>query len=83
MFGHTHRAGMLPGDDPAEWRAGATRLHNTGSWVYEPHFIGGRGPTTPHWPGGAIEVAASGDPILHRLLADVAEADLRPARARA
>ena len=83
VFGHTHRAGMLPGDDPAEWRAGATQLHNTGSWVYEPHFIGGRGPTAPHWPGSAVEVGASGPPVLHRLLAGVSEADLRPARARA
>ena len=77
------RAGMLPDDDPVEWRMGETRLHNTGSWVYEPHFIGGRGAQAPHWPGCAIEVGADGDPALHRLLTDVPEAELRPARARA
>lgn len=38
VFGHTHRAGPLAGDDPAAWRtAGGTRLWNTGSWVEEEH----------------------------------------------
>jgi UDP-2,3-diacylglucosamine pyrophosphatase LpxH len=82
VFGHTHRPGMLPGDDAAEWRAGETRLHNTGSWVYEPHFIGGRGPRAPHWPGSAVALGEHGEPELRQLLADVPEAELRPARAR-
>ncbi len=36
IFGHTHRAGPLPGDDRSEWG----RLLNVGSWVYESRFIG-------------------------------------------
>ncbi len=78
IFGHTHRTGMLAGDDPAEWRAGSTQLHNTGSWVNDPHFIAGGGPAAPHWPGGAIELAPEGPPVLHRLLSGVAERDLSP-----
>lgn len=82
LFGHTHRTGLLGGDDPAEWRAGRTQLHNTGSWVYERRFIAGGGPSAPHWPGGAVEIGDTGPPVLHRLLADVPEAELSPGRAR-
>jgi predicted phosphodiesterase len=81
LFGHTHRTGTLAGDDPAEWRAGATQLHNTGSWVFERHFIGGGGPDAPHWPGGAIEIGGDGPPVLRRLLAGVPAAELSPVRA--
>jgi len=80
IFGHTHRTGMLGGDDPAEWRAGPTQLHNTGSWVHEARFIAGGGPQAPHWPGGAIEVADDAPPVLRRLLADVPESALSPRR---
>lgn len=76
LFGHTHRTGPLPADDPAEWCAGATRLHNAGSWVYEPRFIAGGGPEAPHWPGGAIEVGPDGPPALHRLLGGLSSRDL-------
>jgi hypothetical protein len=71
---------MLPGDDPAEWRRGDTRLHNAGSWVHERRFIAGGGPRAPHWPGGAIELADGEPPVLRRLLADVPEAELSPRR---
>jgi hypothetical protein len=81
VFGHTHRTGRLPGDDPAEWRAGPTQLHNAGSWVHEPRFIAGGGPDAPHWPGGAIAIDDNdGPPVLRRLLADVPEAELSPRR---
>ncbi len=41
IFGHTHRAGPLPGDDRSEWTAGGgTSLINTGSWIHEPAFLG-------------------------------------------
>jgi hypothetical protein len=84
LFGHTHRTGPLPGDDPAEWRAGAAQLHNTGSWVHEARFIAGGGPGAPHWPGGAVEVGDDGaPPRLRRLLADVAEGELSPRPRRA
>ncbi len=41
IFGHTHRAGPLPGDDRSEWVAatGAAML-NTGCWVYERGLLG-------------------------------------------
>src|SRR4051812_21975044 len=82
VFGHTHRTGPLPGDDLAEWTSGATRLHNAGSWVYARGFIGRDGPAGPYWPGGAVEVADDGPPVVRRLLGAVAAADLRaPARA--
>jgi len=80
IFGHTHRTGMLPGDDPAEWRAGPTQLHNAGSWVHEARFIAGGGPEAPHWPGGAIEIAGDGPPALRRLLSDLPESALSPRR---
>jgi len=81
VFGHTHRAGMLPGDDPREWRTpSATQLHNAGGWVYERLFTG-RGPQgeSPYWPGGAIALDDDGPPRLERLLGDVPERVLRPA----
>ena len=53
IFGHTHRAGPLPGDDPSEWG----RLLNTGSWVYEARFIGDDPLGSPYRPGFAVIVA--------------------------
>jgi hypothetical protein len=81
VFGHTHRAGILDGDDPREWRTpSATQLHNAGGWVYERLFTG-RGPQeSPYWPGGAIALDDDGPPRLERLLVDVPERVLRPAR---
>jgi hypothetical protein len=82
LFGHTHRAGMLAGDEPGEWRTeAATRLHNAGSWVYEAPFLG-RSPSraSPYWPGGAIALDEDEPPRLERLLADVPDSVLRPAR---
>jgi predicted phosphodiesterase len=62
IFGHTHRAGPLPGDDPAEWLAsGGARLHNCGSWVVE-RFLGGRAPQRSPYRAGAIIRVESGRP---------------------
>jgi hypothetical protein len=82
VFGHTHRAGPLAGDDPHEWcTPGATRLHNSGSWVFETLFVGrGHDSSIPYWPGGAIALDDGGPPRLERLLADVPEAAIRPGR---
>lgn len=75
LFGHTHRAGPVPGDDPGAWGP----LMNTGSWVLQDHF-------TRHGPGhergcyaagGAIEVGDTGPPVLRWLLDDVESAALR------
>jgi hypothetical protein len=82
IFGHTHRAGMLDGDDPSEWRTpSGTRLHNTGSWTFETHFLGPGGPSSsPYWPGGAVLLDDDGPPRLERLLGDLSLADLNAPR---
>ncbi len=57
IFGHTHRAGPLPGDEPSAWRgAGGQRLLNTGSWVYEPAFLGTSPQSSPYRPGFAVRL---------------------------
>jgi hypothetical protein len=72
IFGHTHRSGMLDGDEAGEWRSGATRLHNGGCWVFETHFMGRwTAPQNPYWPGGAIAIDDDGPPRLERLLGDI------------
>lgn len=83
LFGHTHRAGPWPHDDAAEWRTrGGTRLVNTGSWVYQPHFLPQRPGAGPYWPGTAIVVDDDGGPPRHeRLLAGHTHEALRPVRA--
>jgi hypothetical protein len=71
VFGHTHRAGPLPDDDLAEWRAptGAA-LHNPGCWIDEPVFATG-GPPSPYWGGRALFVEPTGPPRLVRLVTDL------------
>jgi hypothetical protein len=80
VFGHSHRGGPLAGDDHGEWAAGqaGARLHNSGCWVYEPHFATGPPGTSPYWPGGAIALDDGDEPRFERLLADVPTADLGP-----
>ncbi len=69
IFGHTHRAGPLPGDDRSEWGAiGGTRLINTGSWVHEARFIGDDPTGSPYRPGFAAIVPDDGPPELVNLL---------------
>ena len=66
----TRRSGRTPA---------GTRLHNTGSWVYQPHFLSGRAERVallaraPPWSS-----RTSGPPRLIRLLGDRAHAELRP-----
>ena len=55
IFGHTHRAGPLPGDDQAEWRTGrGSLLLNTGSWVHDRGWIGDSPVGSPYRPGFAV-----------------------------
>ena len=69
IFGHTHRAGPLPGDDEGEWTAAArSRLLNTGSWVYERGYLGDDPGTSPYRPGFAAVVGDEGPPELVNLL---------------
>jgi hypothetical protein len=67
IFGHVHRLGPLPGDDPRRWRglpaAGAgPRILNSGSWVYEPLLLHGARAPHPYWPGGAVLLEAGEAP---------------------
>ncbi|MEA2212939.1 MAG: hypothetical protein QOF83_2887 [Solirubrobacteraceae bacterium] len=57
IFGHTHRAGPLPGDDRHEWRlASGGELINTGCWVQEPSFTGPDPSRSPYRVGFAVWV---------------------------
>ncbi len=67
IFGHTHRAGPLPGDDLSEWQTAAGgALINCGCWVHEPGF----GDGGPYRVGFAVTVDDSGPPRLVNLLDD-------------
>jgi hypothetical protein len=84
IWGHSHRSGPWPGDDPMDWTAaGGARIHNTGSWVYQPHFLTPEPNRSPYWPGTAIRVDDDGPPRLVRLLGERGHAELRPRTDRA
>lgn len=69
LFGHTHRAGPLPTDDPAEWATpGGAALVNTGCWVHEPAFTGPDPARSPYRPGFAVWVDGDAPPRLVNLL---------------
>ncbi|MEI7559921.1 MAG: metallophosphoesterase [Actinomycetes bacterium] len=69
LYGHTHRPGPLPEDSVAEWQIpGGQQLWNTGSWVFEPHFLAKAPMGSPYWPGRAIEVIDDEAPVIHSLL---------------
>ena len=77
IFGHTHRAGPLPGDAEG-WRLpGGARLTNTGSWLYEGAFVAGGGPSNPYWPGRVTWLEDDGPPRLTGVLDDLDVAALR------
>jgi hypothetical protein len=77
VFGHSHRSGPWPRDVLAEWTAPTgVRLHNTGSWVYQPHFVGGGPVDSPYWPGTAVLVEDGAPPRLVAHFADRGHDDL-------
>lgn len=88
VFGHTHRAGPLPGDDEHEWNrspaaggmAAGVRLVNTGCWSYDPIFLTEIPGESPYWPGTCVLLEDSGPPTLKRLLLERTHAELAPAR---
>jgi hypothetical protein len=81
VFGHTHRAGPLPGDDPAGWSsAGGAQLHNSGSWVYEPNLATARSGGGPYWPGTAVELDGDGPPRVVELLRGLSRESLAAVR---
>jgi hypothetical protein len=78
LWGHSHRSGPWPEDDPADWTAaGGARILNAGSWVYQPHFLSAEPNRSPYWPGTAIVVDDDGPPRLVRLLGDRGHAELK------
>ena len=61
VFGHTHRAGPLPGDELGEWATPAgAHLVNTGCWVRERSLTGRDPAHSPYRPGWVVWV--DGDP---------------------
>jgi predicted phosphodiesterase len=71
VFGHTHRAGPLPGDEQSEWQGrGGARLVNAGSWTYASIFLGGAQGESPYWPGTCVLIDEDGPPTVARLLQD-------------
>ncbi|HYM56316.1 MAG TPA: metallophosphoesterase [Solirubrobacteraceae bacterium] len=80
VFGHTHRAGPLPGDDEREWRGrGGARLVNAGNWTYTSVFLTATPGESPYWPGTCVLIEDSGPPVVKRLLQDLTHAEIRPA----
>jgi len=78
VFGHTHRSGPWAQDDPAEWVGEAgSRIVNSGSWVYQPHFLSETPNASPYWPGTAVVVDDDGPPRLIRLLGHRGHRELR------
>lgn len=81
IFGHTHRAGPLPGDEGSEWLGrGGARLMNAGCWTYDSYFLTPSPGESPYWPGGCVLVKDAGPPVLMRLLTDLDHSQLAPAR---
>jgi predicted phosphodiesterase len=77
LFGHTHRPGPLPGDDPAEWTTlSGIRLMNSGCWMLEGAFLRDHGERSPYWPGTVLLLDDDGPPRLVNALRDVS---LQPA----
>jgi hypothetical protein len=69
IFGHTHRAGPLPGDDRSDWHTPfGAQLMNTGSWVHEPEFLGPRPGESPYRAGFCVSVGLGGFAELRNLL---------------
>jgi hypothetical protein len=74
VFGHAHRSGPGPHDDPVAWTAPTgTRLVNTGSWVEEPKL---RDAGVPYRPGTCVRLEETGPPRILRVLDGPAGAGL-------
>lgn len=76
IFGHTHRAGPLPGEAEGWSLPGGTQLTNTGSWLHEEVFVRDGAPANPYWPGRITWLADAGPPRLDGLLDDFRVSDL-------
>jgi hypothetical protein len=76
VFGHTHRPGPLAHDVEGWELPSGTRLLNTGSWVYDPTFLGVRPSDSPYWPGRCVVVEEGRAPDLLHPLADAGHEEL-------
>jgi hypothetical protein len=79
VFGHVHRLGPLPDEDPAAWSGpgGRPSIVNTGSWVLEPMLAHHASPMRPYWPGGTVLLEDDNDPVAIGLLDDLPVSALR------
>lgn len=69
IFGHSHRAGPLPGDATSEWRTlGGTTLINSGCWVHEQSFLGSDPSRSPYRAGFAVVIDGDAAPQLVNVL---------------
>jgi len=68
IFGHLHRPGPAGADDRGWRTATGVQLVNSGSWVYEPAYLGATPADSPYWPGTCVVVAGDGPPELRGLL---------------
>jgi hypothetical protein len=68
IFGHTHRAGPLPGEVEGWWLRDGARLHNTGSWILERALSAHEGPENPYWPGRVTWLDEAGPPRFENVL---------------
>jgi len=67
VFGHLHGPGPLT--TRHDWRTGGgTQLVNTGSWVYEPAYLGPSFEQSSYWPGTCTFISSEGPPRLEHLL---------------
>jgi len=75
LFGHTHRAGPLPGDDWAKWSTLAgKRLWNSGNWYLESAFVSDMNERSPYWPGTVVWVEPGRAPRIENALRGYAAA---------
>ena len=69
LFGHTHRAGPLAGDAPAEWSSlSGGRLWNSGTWYLEAAFVSDQDEHNPYWPGTVVRLDPGEPPRIENAL---------------
>jgi predicted phosphodiesterase len=76
IFGHLHRPGPAGADDRDWTTASGVQLVNSGSWVYEPAYLGAIPADSPYWPGTCVVVAGDGPPELRGLLRGLTQEQL-------
>jgi calcineurin-like phosphoesterase family protein len=75
IYGHTHRAGPLPGE--GDWRAPTgARLVNCGAWTWAPLLASGSAGKGPYWPGRMVVVGDDGPPQLVGVLENLPESEM-------